>query len=320
MELKPTLKDYTAFEFKALVERIWAVDLPRLDHNHLINHFDRIVGHPKGADLLFAPDETGMAHEPDTVVHHVRQWHREKGLAAFKDDGGTVPPPSVRMTAVQRSLTNVRKIASDVAISEQAVDQAFSDFVQRIQHFRSVQGVGLGIDDQENNIRALELAQHDSYLSTRKFEFFKMRIEFARNFAQGDVKYARSELAQWQGIVHQINETYDHYIARLTAINERHRTLHDEAEALLIAAQQKLIGSQALAGASPALTICSLQTSLAFVGHRPHLLLEDGPSALEFSQQVDLQKAIRSAVAEFTWRNTSYEPADEKHRAAVLQF
>jgi hypothetical protein len=32
MELKPTLKDYTASEFQTLVERIWAVDLPRQDH------------------------------------------------------------------------------------------------------------------------------------------------------------------------------------------------------------------------------------------------------------------------------------------------
>ncbi|MVV49855.1 colicin immunity protein [Pseudomonas sp. PB120] len=320
MELKPTLKDFTASEFKALVERIWAVDLPRLDHNHLINHFDRIVGHPKGADLLFAPDETGMEHDPDTVVHHVRQWHREQGLAAFKDDGGSLPPPPVRMTAVQHSLTNVRKIALDVAVSEQAVDLAFSVFGQRVQHFRSVQGVSLDIYDQENNIRELERAQHDSYLSTRKFEFFKMHIEFTRKIAQGDLKYARSDLAQWQDIAHQINGTYDRYIARLAAINQRHRTLHDEAEALMIAAQQKLIGSQTLAGASPALTVCRLQALLAIVGNRPNLLLEDESSALEFSQQVDLQKAIRSAVAEFTWRNTSDEPADEKHRAAVLQF
>lgn len=56
MELKATLKEYTASEFQALVDRIWAVDLPKLDHDRLINQFDRIVGHPQGACLLFYAD------------------------------------------------------------------------------------------------------------------------------------------------------------------------------------------------------------------------------------------------------------------------
>ena len=57
MELKSTLKEYTASEFQTLINRIREVDLPKKDHDRLINHFDRIVGHPEGADLLFYPDE-----------------------------------------------------------------------------------------------------------------------------------------------------------------------------------------------------------------------------------------------------------------------
>jgi hypothetical protein len=320
MELKPTLKDYTASEFQTLVERIWAVDLPRQDHNRLINHFDRVVGHPSGADLLFTSDETGLADGPDTVVHLVRQWHRTQGLAAFKDEGIFVPPPYVQITPVQRSLAEVQKLAADVAVSEQAADQAFGAFAQRIQHLRSLESVSLDVSEQEKNIRALELAQHDSYLSTRQFEFFKMRIEFAKNGAQSNLKFARSEQMQWQVIAQQINATYDRYIARLAAINQHHRALHDEAEVLLTTAQQKLIGSRTLAGVSPALTAHQIHASLLIAGKRPDLLVEGEPSALQFSQQVDLQKSIRSAVAEFTWRNTSVAPAGEGYRSAVLQF
>jgi hypothetical protein len=320
MELKPTLKDYTASEFQALVNRIWAVDLPRQDHNRLINHFDRIVGHPKGADLLFTSDETSLDDGPDTVMHLVRQWHRTQGLAAFKDEGIFVPPPYVQITPVQRSLAEVQKIAADVAVSEQSVDQAFGAFAQRIQQFRSLQSASSDVYEQEKNIRALELAQHESYLSIRKFEFFKMRLEFAKNSAQSNLKYARSEQVQWQGIAQQIDATYDRYIARLAAIKQHHRALHDEAEVLLTTAQQQLIGSRTLAGSSPARTTRRIHAPLTIAGKRPNLLLEDESPALEFSQQVDLQKSIRSAVAEFTWRNTSVAPADEGHRSAVLQF
>jgi hypothetical protein len=320
MELKSTLKEYTAAQFQTLVNRIWAVDLPQQDHNRLINHFDRIVGHPKGADLLFTPDETGMFDGPESVVQQVRQWHRTQGLAAFQDEGVYEPPPRVRITPVQRSLSEVQKIAADVAISEQSVEQALAAFGQGVQHFRALQGGALDISAQENNIRALELAQHDSYLSTRKLDFFKMRIEFSKNSAQSNLKYAQSEQTQWQGIAQQINATYDRYMARLTAVNQRHRALHDEAEALLIAAQQALMASRTSAGVNPALTVQPVHGSLVLAGKRSDLLLEDAPSALRFSQQVDLQKAIRSAVAELTWQNASVESVDEKHRAAVLQF
>lgn len=320
MELKATLKDYTASEFQALINRIWAVDLSRQDHNRLISHFDRIVGHPKGADLLFTPDETGLSDGPETVMYHIRRWHRAQGLAAFKDEAVFVPAPAVQKTRVQHSLAEVQKITAEVAVSDQSVNQAFSTFGQRVQHFRSLQGSSVDIVEQEKNIRALELAQYDSYLSANRFELFKMRIEFAKNSAQSNLKYAGAEHAQWQSIAQQINATYDHYIARLTANNQRHRTLHDEAEVLLIAAQQKLVDSRTSTGVSPARTARQINASLDIANRRPDLLLEDEPCALLFSQQVDLQKSIRSAVAEFAWRNTSIEPSDEHHQAAVLQF
>jgi hypothetical protein len=72
MELKTALKEYSASAFQALVNRIWAVDLPKLDHDRLINHFDRIVGHPQGADLLFYADDRFISNSVELVVHNVR--------------------------------------------------------------------------------------------------------------------------------------------------------------------------------------------------------------------------------------------------------
>ncbi|WPN44900.1 bacteriocin immunity protein [Pseudomonas sp. P1.8] len=102
MELKATLKDYTQSEFQALVNRIWAVDLPRQDHDRLIEHFDRICGHPKGADLLFYPDDKVNSHSAESVVYYVRNWHHEKGevkARAQQSCGSSFPvAPTVRST------------------------------------------------------------------------------------------------------------------------------------------------------------------------------------------------------------------------------
>jgi len=45
MELKASLQDYTEPEFLSFVEKIWAVDVCKQDHDRLVNHFDRVAGH-----------------------------------------------------------------------------------------------------------------------------------------------------------------------------------------------------------------------------------------------------------------------------------
>ncbi|MHC8377080.1 S-type pyocin domain-containing protein [Pseudomonas sp. MDT1-16] len=320
MELKATLKDYTEPEFQALVNRIWVVDLPKRDHDRLINHFDRIVGHPKGADLFFYPDDQVNTNGAGSIVFFVKNWHRKRGMAAFKDENVSVSAPPVQLSDVARSLAEVQEIAADVAVSERAVETAFSFFEQGIKRLRSQQSLRLDIPEQDTNIRALERTQHETLMAISKFEFCKMRVEFAKRGAQRDMTYARSEQARWQSLVQQINSTHDRYIARLAGITQRHRVLHDEAEALLIAAQEQLIRSRNLAGTGPAQAACAMTASLDFADKRPDVLLEGGPSALLVSQRTYLQKAIRSAVAQFAWQNTSGEPPDDVQCAAVLRF
>lgn len=96
MELKAALKDYTASEFQALVNKIWAVDLPKPDHDKLINHFDRIAGHPRGADLLFYSTDEHISNSPQAVVHHVRTWHHQQGIPAFKGEDIPAAKPLLR--------------------------------------------------------------------------------------------------------------------------------------------------------------------------------------------------------------------------------
>lgn len=316
MELKATLKDYTALEFQALVNKIWAVDLPKPEHDRLINHFDRIVGHPQGADLLFYPTDKSNTNSPAAVVHHVRTWHHQQGMPAFKgEDIPVAKPPVAPLTPLVRSLAEVEKIAADVAVSGQVVEEAFGHFELQIRNLQSQKNTRLDIPNQETGIRTLEVAQHKALMAVRKYEFWKMRVEFVQSGAQRSLTYAQSGQAQWQSLVQQINATHDRYISRLASISQRHRTLHDEAEALLIAAHQHLIDSR-----SSTQTVYTISAPLAFAEKRPDLLLTGGSPALLASQQTDLLKAIRSTVAEFSWQNTSSEPDTGNQRAAVLSF
>lgn len=172
-------------------------------------------------------------------MHNVRNWHEQQGLAAFQNEADSAPRPSLPASPVASSLMEVQEIAANVASSEQAVEMAFAVYERGIQHSRSQQSAPLAIAEQEASIRALELAQHETLKAVSKFEFHKTSIEFAKKSAQRNLDYVRPEQAQWQGIAQQINATHDRYIALSATIAPRHRALHDQAEALLLEAQEQ---------------------------------------------------------------------------------
>ncbi|VVN04809.1 bacteriocin immunity protein [Pseudomonas fluorescens] len=323
MELKATLKDYTVAEFLALLDKIWAVDLPKLDHDRLINHFDRIVGHPKGADLLFYPDnsfDSGAASGVDWVLHHVRDWHHKQGMAAFK---GEVFPPAARpapLSPVARNLAKLQKISTDVAVSEQALETAIGHFQRTINDQRGQKRLNANVAELETTIRSLERAQEETHTAVKKLGFWKMSVEFAMSDTQRDYNFARSDQAQWQIQVQQITGIQARYMAQLASTAQRYRALHDEAEVLLVAAQQQLVRSRTLAGVGPAQAAIAMTASVDFADKYPDVLLAGGPAKLWLSQQKDLQKSIRSAVAEFTWQHTAGESVEGHASAAVLHF
>lgn len=323
MELKSNLQDYTEPEFLSFVEKIWAVDVRKQDHDRLIDHFDRIVGHPKGADLLFYPDDQANAHSAGGVLYYVKDWYAKQGKAAFK--GGVAPKPAparptVASSAAERALTSskqnlakVQKIAADVAVAEQAVETAFA-------HFDQLQGtLPSGIDELESQISSWEAAQQEALTAVRKFEFLKMSIQFAKDDAQRSLGRPFLDATLQQTVFQQITRTHDRYIAQLPVIAQRHRDLQTRVEAMLDAAEEQLVRMRSLAGTGPTKTRTSVTAPAAFANSRPHVLV-NGASSPGDSLLVALQKAIRSAVAEFTWLITS---GTEEHRgqyAAVLQF
>ncbi|MGN7742008.1 bacteriocin immunity protein [Pseudomonas sp. 22526] len=82
MELKSHLADYTEQEFKALIQ---AFEDARTEEERaeLVDHFNKIVPHPAGSDLLFYP-EAGEDDSADGVTRTVSSYCRDKGLPGFK--------------------------------------------------------------------------------------------------------------------------------------------------------------------------------------------------------------------------------------------
>ncbi|MFJ7281482.1 S-type pyocin domain-containing protein [Pseudomonas sp. NPDC099000] len=333
MELKATLKDYTEPEFQALVNRIWAVDLPKVDHDRLINHFDRIVGHPKGADLLFYPAEDDYnGHTTGSVVYYVEDWHHKRGQPAFKGEGIPMPSsnahwPSTPMTFAQvtqlriaQSLAAAQKVFVDVATSQNDVEPALSLLERRIKHLRSQQSAEVDIRGREADIRSLEIAEFDTRLVVRRYEFWEMRLKFKRDAAQRDLTYGRAEQAQWQNIAQLITATESSYLATLSVVRQRLNHLQIEAETLLINAQTQLVRQRYLGGVGPVQTPGLLLASLGHVNSRPGVWIDGALSQPMETYRVALQKSVRSAVAEFTWQITSGTEAHQGQYAAVLRM
>ncbi|MBP4002357.1 bacteriocin immunity protein [Pseudomonas koreensis] len=333
MKLKPTLGDYTEPEFLALVERIWAVDMPKADHDRLINHFDRISGHPKGADLLFYhPEDDPNPNSSGSVVYYVKDWHRKQGRVAFKGQAASAavaPAQGPRAPLDQAQIirqriaqtqAEVQKIIADLAVSERAAQAALADLQLRISHLRQQLSTQVLIAQRELDIRALEGSEFESRLALQRYQFWKLRVQLKRDNAQREVTYARAEKGQWQGIAQQISAVYDGYGAKLNQLNARLRQLQTEAEALLSTAQTQLVGLRDQQQLGPAQVGGQLFAPLAFVNARPAILVDSALSRTLEGPRVDLQKAIRSAVAEFTWQITSNARTDQVQYAAVLRF
>ena len=327
MELKANLQDYTEPEFLSFVEKIWAVDVRKQDHDRLINHFDRIVGHPKGADLLFYPDDEFTAYSADSVVYYLKEWHAARGTAAFKGAAvpGPAPPrPAVTSSAAERALRSsnqnlakVQKLAADVAVAEQAVETAFA-------HFNQLLGAGgptpaPGIDEQESRISSLETAQLDSLGAVRKFEYLETGIRLARDDAQRSLGHPFLDAPLQQEVFQQITRTHERYITQLPVITQRHHDLRTRVVTMLDTAEEQLVRLRSMAGTSPTRTRSTFSAPEAFANARPCVML-NGESPQDDGLLVGLQNSVRSAVAEFTWLITA---GTEEHRgqyAAVLRF
>lgn len=83
--IKNSFSDYTEDEFVRFVDEIREEDKAPTDTRAdlLVLHFNKIVGHPSGMDLIYYPEpgaDTSSAGIAQTVV----TWRKANGLPGFK--------------------------------------------------------------------------------------------------------------------------------------------------------------------------------------------------------------------------------------------
>ncbi|MDQ0702679.1 hypothetical protein QF043_001471 [Pseudomonas sp. W3I7] len=83
MEFKNALGDCTEQEFEALIRSIEDAGTEEA-RGELVEHFNSVVPHPEGSNLLFYPKE-GADDSPSGVAQSIKAYCFSKGLPCFKD-------------------------------------------------------------------------------------------------------------------------------------------------------------------------------------------------------------------------------------------
>lgn len=225
MELKEKLQDYTRAEFVALVEKIKAVDGSKENHDGLIRHFDQVVIHPRGADLLFYPnaDEADFGYDDvGTIFHHVKKWHNDRGQLAFKDHtlpqprqrpSGSTPQPSAKDRAWNASsdnLAKIQKVAGQIEEARRNVENAFTSLEallnateneQKAQTFESTNRMNVAL--LEERLSKLEAAQRAVTRGVYGYNFLDLTVKFARDDAQRSISYSHLDKELQASILQQ---------------------------------------------------------------------------------------------------------------------
>lgn len=87
MNLKPSISDYTETEFMDFIKHIYFVNDNFDDDvlNPLLHHFEAIIEHPAGTDLIYWPEAKGL-DAPEQVVRIVKEWREANGKPGFKSE------------------------------------------------------------------------------------------------------------------------------------------------------------------------------------------------------------------------------------------
>jgi hypothetical protein len=87
---KNSISDYTEDQFITLIRELDGAATER-KRNMLVGHFNKVVPHPAGSDLLYFP-EPGADYSDEGVVRTIREWCSANGLPGFKPADPTCTP------------------------------------------------------------------------------------------------------------------------------------------------------------------------------------------------------------------------------------
>ena len=315
MEIKKALGDYTPDEFKSLVSTLWNADLDNETHARLIDHFDKIIGDPLGADLLFYPPylETGNGHSVDSIVFHVRQWHHRQGKAAFRNEPVPAPPkPAVRLNPQQRKvaesnkdLDQANRQVAQIDVAVKSVDNALLHLARLLDQWQAKTLDSRSIAGHIEEMSVLEMAQTVMVRSIKALEYLKLKVQFAKSAAERNLTSPFRDPGIQSRVLDILTKGSSRYLASLADAEQRHRQLHERCVPLFAAAEAHLVRRLSAPGAEIDKTPKIVALSSRATQLRPALMFADAIAIDDLGSLAAMKKAIRSAVAEFSWQATS---------------
>lgn len=330
MELRPSLDKYDEQSFLRLVEDIWHVQTDKVSHDALINHFNRIVGHPSGSDLLFYPDVSqGNYNSPGEIVAKIKAWYRIKGRTAFK--GQTLPPPPVRQSLTReqkasqsstQNLQKVRKLVAEVQAAEQQVNSKLAALEQQLA--RSAGAVtGPPVQQLAANhaaLRALEMAQQQGRTALGQLERLVLPVKFALDGAKRDATGAFLNAAIQAVVLREITAGSQRHSAALAAARVRHPALYARGVKRIESLEASIAQLAKATATGPGHGPLTLKAAAHAASLHPALLTARGLSREAAQHQHHLIKSVRSAVAELEWQATSLQGDHPGVYSDIVEF
>ncbi|MCI0914934.1 bacteriocin immunity protein [Pseudomonas putida] len=329
MKLEKRLQDYDEHSFLLLVKNIWDVEGKRSEHNSFIAHFDQIIGHPAGSDLLFysTVDETGSINSPDHIVATIKSWHQQKGRAAFK--GQTLQPPPVRQTLTPaqrasqsstRNLEKVRKLVAEIQAAEQQGKLKLTALEQQLARSPGVGAPAQQLAASLAALRALELAQHQAKAAVDQLKRLQMSVKFALDGAKRDASSPFLNAAIQAVVLREITAGSQRHAAALATAQARHPALYGRGVKLIESLEARIAQLAKATATSPGHGPLTLKAAAHAASLHPALLTAQGLSREVAQQQHHLIKTFRSAVAELDWQATSLQGDHPGTYADVVEF
>ncbi len=329
MELKKILSDYTHDQFKALVSAIWNAEMDHEAHAQLIEHFDQIVGHPLGADLLFYPPDldTGNDHSVNSVVFHVKHWHNTQGRIAFSNEPVPVPParPPVRLSAQERKvaestkdLAKAQKLAADIDAAAQSAHVALLELNRLLDQWQARPLEARSVEVHVEEMTALETAQSAVVRAMHDLQFPRMKVQFALSDAQRNISSPFRDPGIQASVLQIVTQASDRYLALVADADLRHQASHARCMPLFETAEAHLVGRLAAAGTTETVPRV-LRLSARAAQLRPCLMFPNGRT-LGLRSLGEMKKSIRSAVAEYSWQATSVDNEHPRSFSGVAEF
>ncbi|NIF30123.1 S-type pyocin domain-containing protein [Pantoea sp. Tr-811] len=329
MDIRPHLNQYDEPAFLGFVEAIWQLEADQASHNEWITHFNQIVGHPDGSDLLFYPNllDDVARNSPQHIVETIKWWYRQNGQAAFKDQ--LLQPPVVHQTLSReqranqlstRNLENGRKLIAEVHAAELQTSQQ----LDALERSLAADPAGSTPEQQlalsVEALRTLVTVQHQAKRAVYELQRLEMGV---RNAHQAAVREATSPFynAAIQAVLLQeITAGSQRHAGALAAAQARHPGMFARGVELIERLEARVAQLARATGTGPGHGPLTLAAAAATATLHPALLTAQGLSREISEQQHPLIKSVRSAVAEMEWQATSAHGEHPGTHADILQF